>query len=483
MRRWGIALTVAAAGLAAPAAGHAGESWLAGDLHAHTTYSHDAYGGPEDDNTEPGEAYTAGHTVAGQFAVAAARGLDFLAISDHNDIRSQADAGFGASGVIGVPAYENSLKGHAQMLGAERLYDNGDDSAGAVQRLAEALRADGGVFQVNHPAEGSTGFPGDMDWSYGYDVRPDTVEVWNISRLYQPPLPSASSNDDAVRYWEGWLDRGARVAATGGSDNHYLATTAIQGVGQPTTWVRADAPTAGGVLAGIRAGHTFISDQPPALGGPTLLLEADGDGDGDFESIVGDTVPPGSELRVRARAASGTMLRVITDGGRQAVGPVPVTTDQFEHRFRLVADGATWARAELYDPDLAAERGVVCDDLFGSGTSYCRNLLLVRAMTSALYLREPPAAARGTSRMRLPTGSCLRRPFTAKVRGRSIRRVAFRLDGRRRHAALRMRGRRAVRIDPRRLRSGRHRLAARVTYAAATATPPKTLRRRFSACG
>src|SRR3989442_10959740 len=41
-------------------------------------------------------------------------------------------------------AYENSLHGHAQMLGATHLYDNGDSSATAVNTIANQLRADGG---------------------------------------------------------------------------------------------------------------------------------------------------------------------------------------------------------------------------------------------------------------------------------------------------------------------------------------------------
>ena len=338
-----VLATVAALALTVPAAAQADGRWLAGDLHVHTTFSHDSYGGPGDDNTGTEDAYTAGHSVASQFSVGATRGLDYLAITDHNDVRSQADAGFGSSGLIGIPGYENSLEGHAQMLGARRVYENGDKSTAAVQRLAEELRADGGVFQVNHPAEGSTG-PDDVDWTYGYDVRPDTVEVWKISRLYQPPLPSASSNDLAVRYWEGWLDLGARVGATGGSDNHYLATTPAQGAGQPTTHVLAAEPSAAGVLEGLRAGRTFIADQPPGMGGPALLLEADGDGDGSFEATVGDAVRPGSELRVRADAAEGTLLRIIIDGGRQAVSPIPVTSPRFEQTLRVPAE-ATWVRA------------------------------------------------------------------------------------------------------------------------------------------
>jgi hypothetical protein len=375
MRR---ALTLAAAVLACSAApaGAAEGEWLAGDLHVHTTYSHDSYGGPSDDNTGPEELYTLGWSVGEQFTHALTRGLDFLAITDHEDIRSQADQGFGTNGVLPLPGYENSLSGHAQMLGATRLYDNGDESAAAVQSAADALRADGGAFQVNHPAEGSTAFPHDADWSYMYDVEPDTVEVWNISRLWQPPLPSGSSNDDAIRYWEGWLDRGAKVAATGGSDNHWRSTFALQGVGQPTTWVFARERSAAGVLEGLRAGRTFISHQPPNLGGPRLFLEGDG-------TMVGDEVAPRAALRVRVENGAGTYLRLIKTGGRILGKPVLVSGTSFEHRFKATGTPG-WVRAELFAPDLAAERRALCDR---PDTTYCRNMLGVTAMTSAIYVR------------------------------------------------------------------------------------------------
>jgi hypothetical protein len=367
----------------APADAAEGE-WLAGDLHVHTTYSHDSYGGPSDDNTGPEELYTLGWSVGEQFLNASVRGLDFLAITDHNDIRSQADPGFGANGVIPLPGYENSLEGHAQMLGATQLYDNGDKSAAAVLAAANALRTDGGVFQVNHPADGSTDFPHDTDWSYMYEVQPDTVEVWNISRLYQPPLPSGSSNDDAVRYWEGWLDRGAKVAATGGSDNHWRATSAAQGVGQPTTWVFAEERTPAGILAGIRAGRTFISHQPPNLAGPRLFLEGEG-------KMVGDEVAPGTALRVRVENGAGTFLRIIGTGSEPIGEPVLVSGPAFEHAFQAPSE-AGWVRAELFAPDLAAERQAVCDL---PDTTYCRNMLGVTAMTSAMYVREPAVTKRG----------------------------------------------------------------------------------------
>lgn len=362
--------------------------WVAGDLHIHSTYSHDAYG-PEEGIPPLQDAYTLGHSVTSQFLVASTRGLDYLAITDHNDIRSETDPGFGAFGVIPIRGYENSLKGHAQMLGADELFA-GDDSTASVQTMADALRAEGGVFQINHPAEGSVDHPTDADWGYGYDIAPDTVEVWNIPRLYQPPLPSASSNDDAIRYWEGWLDRGVRVGATGGSDNHYVATTAIQGGGQPTTWVCAEGADERAVLEGLRKGRTFISHQPPAYEGPQIFLEGDADGDGSFESVVGDGVPPGSLLRVRVVGAPGSMLRIVTNGGEQSGDLVPVTSPDLTYGFTLPED-KTWVRAEIFEPDAREQRAQACDDVFGSETTYCRNALLVLAMTSALYLEQPVA--------------------------------------------------------------------------------------------
>jgi hypothetical protein len=364
-----------------------GGRWLAGDLHVHSTYSHDSYGGPSDDNTGPDEFYIAGLTVEQQFAVAEARGLDFLAITDHNDVRSQSDSGFGTDSVIGIPGYENSLNGHAQMLGATKVYDNGDKNTEAVQQLAAQLRADGGAFQINHPREGA--LEDEPDWKYGFDVVPDTVEVWNISRLFQPPAPSASNNDAAIRYWEGFLDQGFKVGATGGSDSHWASTTAIQGPGSPTTWVFSDDNSRAGVLEGLREGRTFITMQYPAQQAPLLFVEADEDGNGTYESMIGDTVESGSALRARVEGAPGSFLRVVTNNGTTVFENEPVTGPSFARTFTLPED-STWVRAEIYQPDAKAERDATCDEVIGSGTTYCKNDLAILAMTSALYLDNTP---------------------------------------------------------------------------------------------
>lgn len=378
-----LALLLLLATGSAAADARAGE-WIAGDLHVHTTYSHDSYGGPGDDNTGIEDAHTFGFPVLGSFALAAERGMDYLAITDHNDVRSSSDAGFGAFGVIGVPGYEKSLEGHAQMLGATSVLPMGDPrSAAAVQELADAHRAAGGVFQVNHPVNSETEDPDDLDWALGYAVQPDTVEAWNGPRFYQPPFPASNSHDDAVRYWEGWLDRGAKVALTGGSDSHWVATAHGQGPGQPTTYIHVEERSVKGILDGLRGGHTMVSHQPPNLGGPRIFLEADGDRNGSYEAMVGDTVPAAAKLRVRVEAGAGAIVRVITDGGRPDLKGVLVTGPSFTKKFRLPA-GRTWARAELILPDAGAVRRDHCPT--SSLRSYCRNRLLVLAASSALYL-------------------------------------------------------------------------------------------------
>jgi hypothetical protein len=162
---------------------------------------------------------------------------------------------------------------------------------------------------------------------------------------------------------------------------------------------------------------------------------------------------------------------------------VPVTGAVFEHELKAPAE-VGWVRAELFDPDVAEQRKGACDEQLGSETTYCRSMLGLTALTSAIYVRlpEPPAVAppKGRARLRVARG-CVRRTLRAHVRGRSIRRVTFYVDGRRRGVARRAHGGRwRLRANVRRLSPGRHRVRAKVAFRGRRA--PRVVRRSFRVC-
>ena len=303
--------------------------WLHGDLHCHTVYSHDVWGGPGDDNTGIDQAYTLGWTPGEQIQLAELRGLDFLAITDHNRIDALRDPGYTSSKLTLIPGYEHSLShGHAGCIGIDfrdrRLdptfatfmsIDTSND-AGAVQ-LRDAVHAAGGTFILNHPFY-------DKGWGYSPAVRPDSVEVWNIAWPYRhvatkvvsnvPSTPAVSDDYKSLPYWESAFLRTGRMPATGGSDNHYRATTAAQGVGQPTTWVYAADRSWRSILDGIKAGRTFVAAEPPLLGGITIDLTARS---GSASWMVGDTIPATAgnvTVSARIRNAVGHWVVFVVDG-------------------------------------------------------------------------------------------------------------------------------------------------------------------------
>ena len=420
MRRVPVLLAAAALAAAFLPAAHADSAaapapageWVAGDLHVHTIYGHDTCTSPTDawDYTQPDRSvrrpcedpYTWAFPPGERLADAEQRGLDFVALSYHNNVVGQGDPGYTSyvGPVLKVPAYENSQPGHVQMLGARSCYDNDgavpgavvecgamvtDQSAAGEQRLADGLRADGGAFQINHPS--------DRSWSsrYGRSVVPDSMEVWNIGGWwFQHPLPASNDNDASLAYYDSFLREGAQIAATGGSDSHWRATSEFQGVGEPTTWVWVTSRTVQGVLDGVRAHRTTVSMEPPARQGPRVWLEADAGRDGHFEAMVGDVVPPHARFRVRTEnVVPGSILRIVTEQGWTET-TLTGSSQEFD------SPAATFVRVEVRVPDAQAPRVAGCDPVaqqleqhFGEEFTYCRNALVMEALSSPIYVRTP----------------------------------------------------------------------------------------------
>jgi hypothetical protein len=384
------AIALAAAALLLAPATAAGDAWYPGDLHVHTCYSHDAYCPPADDNTGPDTFYSSGGTVMERFLESSAKKLAFLAITDHDDVRAQSDPDYGTHGVAAIPAYEASLSGgHAQMLGATHAYDKGTGDAASTDAMADALRADGGVFQANHPSY-RQGDPvttcadvaakeTPMHWKYGFDVQPDTIEVWNSTSLIPP----------SELFWECWLQRGARIGMTGGSDTHGATQPWI---GFPTTWVRAASPKPADVLAALRAGRTTVSRVPESQGGVRLLLEADRDRAGGYESAIGDQVPPGTPMRVRADGLPGRGLVRVRANGTTYVEDDLTPAGRVDFKAPTAPFG--WVRATLYLDDGKTAVSPACGPGFPTGETFdlCSQDLATAAMTSPIWIgpEAPP---------------------------------------------------------------------------------------------
>jgi hypothetical protein len=372
------ALLAAALLLALPAPAGAAE-WLAGDGHVHTCYSHDAWCPGEEPSAET--LYSNFGSVEQRFDEAALKGLDFLVVSDHNDVRAWSDPAFGSHGVLGVHAYEASLdSGHAHAIGVTRLHEDG----GGVQAFADSVAADGGLLQANHPSEGvdsplssceEVAASASMSWRYGFSVQPSLVEVWN------PTSPLAVSE----LYWECWLQRGAHMPAGAGSDSHGALTAQI---GNPTLWVLAAERSEAAIVAAMRLGRTTITRWAPSQGAMRLVLTGPRTPEGPA-ATVGDTVPRGSPLTARAWNLRAPGYITVRANGRTIVDRKPILPGG---AVRFTApDEPGWVRATLHmsptsldgvDPNctpnpLSAQ----------SPLSLCDNDLVTTALTSPIHLR------------------------------------------------------------------------------------------------
>jgi hypothetical protein len=262
-----------------------GRRWLAGDLHAHTVHS------------------DGGLTVCELAALAAGRGLDFLAVTDHNTVSHHAELASASRRyrITLLPGQEVTTdSGHAGAIGDVGWIDfrrEPDDW------LAET-EAGGGLLSVNHP------FAGPISWVRPMRRRPPLLEVWHPSWLdLRWTIP--------LSWWLAW-DPGA--IPVGGSDWHKPGDDAPPG--RPTTWVECAGEEPGDVIEGLRAGRVAISADRD---GPVLLRH-----DGGLVAVGADGLtlagPHGPYARVRgelARLAGAAGPHRLLDGGGATLALTP----------------------------------------------------------------------------------------------------------------------------------------------------------------
>jgi hypothetical protein len=321
--------------------------WLRGDLHVHSHHS---------DGSLP---------VEGIAREARRRGLDFVAITDHNTTSQSeeiADAlSTGADlGLTLIPGEElTSYRGHANVWNTTEWLDfriRREEDARAV--IEEAHRR-GLLFSVNHP--------NDLEpWGYKGVTDFDCIEVW--SGLW------FRMNFQSLEWWDELSRKGLRKVAVGGSDVHTLEEGEARdlfSVGSPTTWVLSKGDSSRSIVEGIRSGRAFISRGPS---GPKLLLRARTPHGIQW---MGSEVrcKPGQEiaLRVDARGGLGLGLRLISNSGDAFTASVDST--KFSRVFKQNVREGSFFRAELVEK-------------FEGWQSALPHELEVAALTNAIHFKR-----------------------------------------------------------------------------------------------
>jgi len=208
-------------------------AWMLGDLHCHSDHS------------------DARWTVRDLAGAATRRGLNFLALTDHNTTSGRAELARLAPGVLQLPGLElTTFHGHATVLGLSEYQDwTYLDALHGPRELSQWVAASGGLFTIAHPfAEGDPICTG-CTWTY-FDLRPaqaSHMEVWN-GAWNQP------HNSRALEHWYNLLSAGVRVIATAGSDVH--GPDYAPGNGFTCTPMTLDPGT---LLSQLRAGNTYLT--------------------------------------------------------------------------------------------------------------------------------------------------------------------------------------------------------------------------------
>lgn len=289
--------------------------WYRGDLHMHTAHS-DGSCKSQNGNKVPCPVFVT-------LQAAASRGLDFVAVTDHNtvshfDALRELQPYFDR--LLLVPGREiTTFQGHANLFGTTEFVDFrvGSTSVPEMKTLLERAGRSSGLVSVNHPGA-PTG-----EACMGCGWRPKAGDMRLVSAIEAVNGGAEEGPYSGVPFWEQQLNAGYRPTAIGGSDNHNpeIPPDKAGSVGSPTTVVYATELSVAGILTGIRSGRVFVdltASKDRLLDFTAQTERAKATMGGVLRADSGDIV----NLSTHVVACSGSQLRVLIDGRQDASVPL-----------------------------------------------------------------------------------------------------------------------------------------------------------------
>lgn len=283
-------------------------AWYGGDGHVHNDHSSDgSFLRQGLDDRGPGTT-----SIADQIGFAVLQQLDWMPLTDHRTFDQHYDPLWDSDQLLLITGEEANGSPHCTVFGhidtaVQGAGPAGDPGFRTVQQSLWDIRAQGALWNQAHPDRRSYDQANDTANAFGSQVGQALAEVWNRGENPEAEIDYAEN-----RWNAGW-----RFGVVGASDNHDKLLWAISGPGSPTTYVFAADDSERAILQGLAAGRTTVSSGPL---GPFLTLEADVDGDGRFEGVVGDELlaEPGTrfQLRIGAERALGLDVRLYAAPGR-----------------------------------------------------------------------------------------------------------------------------------------------------------------------
>lgn len=321
-----------------------GPAWYRGDLHVHTGHSDGACASQSGART-PCPLYRTAE-------VAAARGLDFVAITDHNTTSHFQDMDalqLAFDKLLLIPGREiTTFQGHANVFGPTQFLDFrlGDPALPTIRRLQDAVTRQGGVFSINHPSSPSGELCMGCGWTAG-DTDYGQVQAIEVANGGSERAQGGAEGPlSGVAFWEAQLNAGRRITAIGGSDNHDagLPSQTASAIGRPTTVVQAADLSTPAMLAGVRAGRVFID-----LDGTRERLLDLSARVGDRTAVMGEALKakPGETVTFAAAltGAEAAGLEIIRDGAK--IAPSSTAPGGFSI---VMGERSGWVRVNVRDP-------------------------------------------------------------------------------------------------------------------------------------